>query len=614
MSTAVPPELDGRFQRIADSQRRAGRYASAGEADDDGQDRPDGDPKESSEGKHKESQATKLVDLGRRTPLFHDPEGNAYAIVSMDDHDETWRLRSAGFRSWLARQFWEMEGAIPRAGAIQDALTTLDGLARFDGPELVVHLRHAHVDGALYVDMGDRRWRAIEVTAAGWRIVDEPPVKFRRPRGMLALPEPVRDRRHGIEWLQEFLNITDEDAWRLIVGFLLGCYAKGPYPVLVLNGEQGSAKSTTGRVLRSLVDPARTPDRSAPRDERDLIIAANNGHVVAFDNLSGLKDWQSDGLARLSTGAGFGTRELYTDAEETLFWAARPIILNGITDLAVRSDLLDRSLLITLPRIADERRQTVERFWREFDTAAPSILGALLDAVSASLAGHGSVTLRRLPRMADFAVWVIAAERALGWADGSFLTAYGRNRASAHDLALESASIVPPLMRLPEAWVGTAGELLEQLMGLAGDKVTKREDWPANPRALSGLLRRLAPDLRSVGVEVTFAPRTGQRRSIAITRAVDAGERPSHASPASPGTEAEHGRSDGRDRDDGDDGPRQTDSSRTEEGEVRSAPGRGPGTDLGPDPEIPAHDDGWAEGGPAINWEAFAWSQPTGTG
>lgn len=594
MTAAVPPDLEGQFQRIADKQQR--RAGPGGQDEDDAQGRT-GEAREPSDGKRKESQATKLVDLGRRTPLFHDPEGNAYATVPVGDHDETWRLRSGGFRSWLARQYWEMEGAIPRAGAIQDALTALEGLARFDGPEIVVHLRHAHVDGALYVDLGDPAWRAIEVTATGWGIVTDPPVKFRRPRGMMALPEPVSDGRHGIDWLRDFLNITDDDAWRLIVGFLLGCYSRGPYPVLVLNGEQGSAKSTSGRVLRTLVDPARTPDRSAPRDERDLIIAANNGHVVAFDNLSALRDWQSDGLARLSTGAGFGTRELYTDAEETLFWAAKPIILNGITDLAVRSDLLDRSLLVTLPRIPDERRQTEARFWATYQAAAPAILAALLDAVSASLGGHRMVTLKRLPRMADFAVWVIAAEPAIGWPDGSFLAAYTRNRASAHELALESASIVPPLLRLPTEWEGTAGELLEQLVPLVAEKVIKREDWPANPRALSGQLRRLAPDLRSIGVEVMFAPRSGQRRSIIITRAEEVGERPSSASRPSPDDASAHTASDGRD---GHDGHAHTHSSPTPDG--------------GPDPEQPANDDGWPDDDPGIDWDALAWSPPGASG
>jgi len=572
--TTVPPGLDDQFQRLADEQRRHGSGA-------------DHDTHDGSGGAKHRSQASTLMDLGQRCPLFHDPEGNAYATVPIGDHDETWRLRSGGFRSWLARQYWEMEGAIPRAGAIQDALTALQGFARFDGPEIVVHLRHAHADGALHVDLGDPAWRAIEVTAAGWRIVDQPPVKFRRPRGMMSLPEPVRDPRHGIEWLQTFLNITDDDAWRLIVGFLLGCYSKGPYPVLVLNGEQGSAKSTAGRVLRALVDPARTPDRSAPRDERDLIIAANNGHVVAFDNLSGLRDWQSDGLARLSTGAGFGTRELYTDAEETLFWAAKPVILNGITDLAVRSDLLDRSLLVTLPRIPEDRRQTEARFWATFQAAAPAILAALLDAVAAALGGHRMVMLKRLPRMADFAVWVIAAEPAIGWPDGSFLASYTRNRASAHELALESASIVPPLLHLPTEWEGTAGELLELLVGIAGERVAKREDWPANPRALSGQLRRLAPDLRAIGVEVTFAPRTGQRRVITIKRAEQTAERPSDASQQSPGHDSEPESGDGHD---GRDAPQRPQSP----------------ADRAPDHPSP----GQPDDDPGIDWASFPWPQP----
>ena len=474
------------------------------------------------DGKRKDSQATRLVDLGGRTPLFHDSEGNAYGTVPIADHDETWRLRSGGFRSWLARKYWELEGSIPRAGALQDALVTLEGMARFDGPETVVHLRHAHVDGALYVDLGDPAWRAIEVTAAGWRIVSDPPVKFRRPRGMLALPDPVRDPGHGIEWLRDFLNITDGDAWCLIVGFLLGCYSKGPYPVLVLNGEQGSAKSTTGRALRSLVDPARTPDRSAPRDERDLIIAANNGHSRRVR--------QPVGTPRLAERRSGPTRDGRGLRHPGALHRRRgDLVLGGAADHPQRNHrprgalhLLDRSLLVTLPRIPDDRRRTEARFWARFEDAAPAILAALLDAVSASLGGHRLVRLKRLPRMADFAVWVIAAEPAIGWEPGSFLAAYSRNRASAHELALESASIVPPILRLPHEWEGTAGELLEQLSVVV--EGTKREDWPTTPRACSGQLRRLAPDLRSIGVEVTFARRSGQHHAITITRAEESGD------------------------------------------------------------------------------------------
>ncbi len=126
--------------------------------------------------------------------------------------------------------------------------------------------------------------------------------------------------------------------------------------MLVLHGEQGSAKSTLVRILRALIDPNTAALRAAPRDERDLVIAARNSWCLALDNLSHLPDWLSDALCRLATGSGFATRELYTDAEETIFAAQRPIVLNGIEELATRGDLLDRALLLYLPAIPEAQR------------------------------------------------------------------------------------------------------------------------------------------------------------------------------------------------------------------------------------------------------------------
>src|SRR5689334_19407197 len=96
--------------------------------------------------------------------------------------------------------------------------------------------------------------------------------------------------------------------------------------------------------------------RCEPKEARDLMIACTNSWVLALDNLSGLPIWLSDSLCRLATGGGFATRSLYTDDEETHFDAMRPIILNGIDDIATRSDLLDRSVILRLPAIPDERR------------------------------------------------------------------------------------------------------------------------------------------------------------------------------------------------------------------------------------------------------------------
>ena len=81
------------------------------------------------------------------------------------------------------------------------------------------------------------------------------------------------------------------------------------------------------------------------------MIAATNGAVVALDNLSHLPVWLSDGLCRLATGGGLSKRTLYTDADETLIDAQRPILLTGIETVLTRGDAVDRSLLVELEKI-----------------------------------------------------------------------------------------------------------------------------------------------------------------------------------------------------------------------------------------------------------------------
>ncbi|TAM55769.1 MAG: hypothetical protein EPN50_10570 [Chloroflexota bacterium] len=489
------------------------------------------------------SQATQLVALGATAELFHDASGTAYATMSVAGHVETHPIRSSGFRSWLAGSYWGTCQTTPSSQALTDALGTLEGMARYDGADHEVHVRLAHADDALYVDLGDARWQAIAVTRDGWDLVATPPVRFRRPKSLGALPVPVRGG--SLDELRGFLNLDgDDDEYVLLVGFLLAAFGRGPYLILVLGGEHGSAKTSTSRMLRKLIDPALIPDRAKPRDDRDLIIAATNGHLVAFDNLSELTDWISDGLARLATGAGFGARALYTDAEEAILYARKPTIINGIGDLATRPDLLDRAVLVNLPRIPDERRRSEDDLWPAFDAARPRLLGALFDALVMALRRERQVTLARTPRMADAARWVTAAAPALGWTNDTFVSAYARNRASGHELALEASSLASPIRDLIAAgpWEGTAAALLDRLAVLAGDAVARRKDWPAAPHRLSGQLRRLAPDLRAVGIEVAFdrhAGHAGRERIIRISMQRSAGSAgsagPSTEPPALPG-------------------------------------------------------------------------------
>src|SRR6266436_5358975 len=167
---------------------------------------------------------------------------------------------------------------------------------------------------------------------------------------------------------------------------------------------------------------AALPPRWLSPEGSDLFIAASNGHVLAFDNVSGLPAWISDTLCRLATGGGFAVRQLYTDQDEVLFDAARPVILNGIEEIVTRPDLADRAVFLTLQPIPEEHRRPEQELWAAFDAARPRVLGVLLDAVVVGLKRLPATRLEKLPRMADFALWATACETAL-WPTGTFWAA-----------------------------------------------------------------------------------------------------------------------------------------------------------------------------------------------
>ena len=507
-------------------------------------------------GDEKKSQATLLVELAEGANLWHTPgDGDAYASVHLDagtddngagdkatedapddkpddDHGNGgpvahWPVRSKPFRRWLAREFYLSFGKAPGSQALHDALNVIEGQAAFAGQEWPVFVRVAGHDGRVYLDLANGNWEAVEIDADGWRVIksSDCPVRFRRSKSMMPLPTP---RPGGdINELRRYVNVAP-DGWPLLVGWLAASLnPAGPYPILALHGEQGSAKTSTGLVVQKIIDPNSGGLRSEPREPRDLMIAASNCWVLAYDNLSHIEPWLSDAFCRLSTGGGFATRTLYSDDEETIFYAKRPILLTGIEELATRSDLIDRTVINLLPRITEERRVSESEFCRAFDAAAPQILGAVLDAVSVAIRNRPTTHLERLPRMADFALWATAAESGFGLRSGEFMAAYLENRQVANETALESSPVAKYVLDLAETggWAGTPSDLHAKLETLATDQEKHAKSWPKTARPLSGLLRRLAPNLRAAGAQIEFrhdGRGKAKCRTIEIFRSGDA--------------------------------------------------------------------------------------------
>lgn len=450
-----------------------------------------------------------------RFKLFHTPQGIGYVSLKIGKHIEHHRIDSKWFAQYLALLYYQINGKSPAQQAVKDATETLQGRALFESPQHEVHTRIAGDDTKIYVDLCNDEWKVVEITAKGWRVLDKSPLHFRRAGGMQSLALP---KRGGIlRKLEKFINIRPED-WTLVAAWLVGALRPhGPYPVLTLYGEQGSAKSTTERMLRLLIDPNEAGLRGTARDERDLIIAANNSWIVGYDNLSRLTERMSDALCRISTGGGFGTRKLYEDADEILFDVVRPVILNGIGEVVTRSDLLERSIVLYLPPIDDAHRKTEAELWKDFERQRPYLVGALFDATVLALRNVSSNQIAKLPRMADFAKWGNAAELAFDCSPGEFLKTYEQNISETNTIAVESSALAQCLIDLLKGqpvFEGTYKELLAKLnppfIGMYPGAL------PDTPEALSAKLRRLAPNLRHQGITITALRHTRLGNKVRI--------------------------------------------------------------------------------------------------
>jgi hypothetical protein len=463
-----------------------------------------------------QSKADRLIGLASDAglELFHDPDQQGWASVRVDTHWENYPIHARAFQLFLLRIYYLDTGESPGAQAIRAAAELFEARALFDGEECPVHVRVAEHGGRLYLDLCDRAWRAVEIDHDGWRIVDRPPAKFRRTRGGQPLPEP--ERGGSLDELRPFFNV-DRHGWILIRAFLVGALRPGfPLPILVAKGEQGSGKSTACRVISSLIDPRTSALRGVPREVRDLTAAARNSWLVCFDNLSRLPEDLADAACRLATGGGFGGRQLYSDHDEAIFDATRPLVFNAIPDLGTtRPDFLDRTLIVEFLNITPEVRRDEAQFWREFSERRPRILGALLDAAVAALCNLPQVRLERPPRLADFALWVTACEPALGMEPGEAVTACQTNSAEARDLALEASPLYVPLAELArEGFTGTVAELHALLDSMVSDAMRRSVRWPKAPNRLGNALRRMATTLRAAGVELQFSRNDVQGRRV----------------------------------------------------------------------------------------------------
>jgi hypothetical protein len=471
-------------------------------------------PKEKSLGQPSQSKTQEALELAmdKCVELFVDQHGNPYAAVKVKDHVETLALNRTRFRNWLCRAYYESKQGILNGEDVNNVLSILKAEAEFGDNRKELQLR-ASLDSphTIYYDLTNSHWQAVKIAPEGWAI-ESAPIMFTRYSHQQPQITPASQAPPDIfDKFFALTNVRSEDDILLLKCYIVALFVPGiSKPVLMLHGEQGSAKSTLQELIRMLVDPSSVRTLSFPRDVNELVQKLSHHYIAYFDNVSYIKEWVSDELCKAVTGLGFSKRMLHTNDDDVIYNFMRCIGFNGINLGATKADLLDRGLIIHLSRIPKERRRKVKEIWQKFDEIKPQLLGYIFNTLAKVLQvqRQGGVELKEHPRMADFAEVSEIICRSMGNLPGVLLEAYYRNIGLQTEEAIEAnpvALCIAKFMSSKAEWKGSVTQLLEELEQTAGDlkiNTARVGGWPKAPNALSRKLNEVITNFREIGIEI----------------------------------------------------------------------------------------------------------------
>jgi hypothetical protein len=455
----------------------------------------------------KDNSFAKIFDLGLTFETFKGKDGVAHAYV---EGKGVMPVQSSIFSGTLMLAALE-KGIVkaPNPSTFERVTNALNQiiLASGDEREIFARVGFNRDEDAVYVDLGYNDTRAVKITKAGWEIVDEPNVYFCTQQRRTPLPEP---RRGGsLDDLRGLINAKDIDDYYLIIAWMINCFNPyGAFPLLVIHGGASAAKTFGTRFIRKLVDPSdMLPTLTKPTSVENMMQVAFSNYVMAYDNLSGISNALSDAMCQLSTGSGFATRKLYTNMDLVVYDCKRPVILNGIDQLARREDFGSRALVIEFPKFKKGKRKDDKLLIDQLEERTPKFLGAMYDAVALALDNYNHVQIDDFDsRLQDFCKWTVAAMGAFPkWDRDKFRAAMQANE----DHISEDLMTLNPVteytvqfMQNKDEWEGTPAELLEKLTGLVPPALARSKDWPKSAAALSFKLNRGDGPLAKQGIKM----------------------------------------------------------------------------------------------------------------
>ncbi|MPZ06619.1 MAG: hypothetical protein GEU26_09425 [Nitrososphaeraceae archaeon] len=480
------------------------------------------------ENEQSQDRRNELLDLinERTRELLVDKHDTAFAAVQIGEHFETLPIKSGRFKKWICRLNYQHLHKTIRAEDLKQITDLLQAEALFGNNVRDLELRTSKnpEDRSICYDLTNKEWQVVRITQQGWSVEEscDMPIMFTRYANQLPQITPSTDYPEDIfERFMNLINVKDDSNKLLLRCYIVSLFLPGvPKPILMLHGEQGSAKSTLQELVKRLVDPSIIISLTFPRSNEELIQQMSHNYVAYYDNISFIKEWISDQLCRAVTGAGFSKRELYSDDDDIIYNFKRCLGFNGINLAATKADLLDRGIIIELERIPKENRRKIEEILEEFEPMMAQLLGYIFDILVKVLQvkNSGGIKLETRSRMADFEEYAEIISRCMGTESGKFIEAYYKNQQLQTEVVIEGSPVAMAIVKLMEGkeeygWTGTTTELLTDLELVTAElKInTQSNSWPKAANVLSRRLNEIKTSLRDADISIDYIQDPGTR-------------------------------------------------------------------------------------------------------
>ena len=480
----------------------------------------------------------KLIRIGegKVKSFFLDQFDNAFAEVVQDKYNMILPLESKKFRDLLAAELYAKYEKGAFHSAIDQAISTFRGRALQNSRRFLYTRCHLTEDNQgnpkeIIYDLTRNDWTYVRIASTGFELAQSIPITFYRHFGTQdsqVLPEE-HDKEIGyyFDSLRPFTNITDDDDWLLLKTWIVCSYIDCiPRPALVPFGSAGSAKSTTCRFLKELIDPCSIKELTLHKRIDDLLVMFSKHYFVSFDNVSYINSDQSDEISKAITGSGSQKRALFTNADTYTTTFKRAIAINGVNNVLWKTDLIDRALCIELERINPLKRLEERVIERQFRELKPKILYDIFIILSKTLSTYPDIKLKFLPRMADFTKWGEAVSQAMGYPDGMFAKIYQEKLMKQNAQALSSSIVSQVLLKFFEkldsensSWEGSPTDFYKVFTETAAEmRMSERQEgFPRGAQSFSRRVNELRANFKDVGIDISHRTVTNNRRQWCVS-------------------------------------------------------------------------------------------------